>query len=226
MGSPADEKGRGPDEGPQTVVTISRGFWMSKYETTQAQYERIMGTNPSKFTGDPKRPVEMVSWTSASLYCEKLTAHERAAGRLPSKPAGYVYRLPTEAEWEYCCRAGTTNRFEYGDDPDYAQLVNYAWFSSNSDGQTHPAGVGKPNAWGLYDMHGNVWEWCLDWKGTAYSGGFSTDPKGASAGSIRVYRGGSYSSSDRQCRTACRGGVEPDATSDVIGIRTVLAPGR
>ncbi len=126
-----------------------------------------MGTNssyfqPPKYSADLQRPVEEVSWNDATNYCAKLTARERAGGRLP---AGYIYGLPMEAEWEYACRAGTTTRFSYGDDPNYTQLGNYAWYWENSGGKTHAVGQKLPNPWGLYDMYGSVWECCLDWYG-------------------------------------------------------------
>jgi formylglycine-generating enzyme required for sulfatase activity len=170
MGSPSTELDRYSNEGPQTQVTISQGFWMGKYEVTQGEYQAVMGSNPSAFPGDLQRPVEMVSWVDATNYCGKLTQQARKAGKLPS---GYVYRLPTEAEWEYGCRAETTTRFGYGDDPSYTRLGNYAWYDSNSGQTTYPVGRKQPNAWGLYDMYGNVWEWCLDWYGP-YPGGSVT----------------------------------------------------
>ncbi len=222
MGSPSTEKDRESFEGPQTVVTITKGFWMSNYETTQAEYQSVMGSNPSSFTGDPQRPVENVSWYDATNYCGKLTARERAAGRLP---AGYEYRLPTEAEWEYACRAGTATRFSYGDDLNYTSLGDYAWYSGNSGSQTHPVGKKLPNTWGLYDMHGNVWEWCQDWYGT-YPGGSVTDPRGPNTGSNRVGRGGSWHDGGRYCRTANRGGINPGYRSIDLGFRPALASGQ
>lgn len=170
MGSPDDEQDRQENEGPQTQVTLTREFWMGKYEVTQGEYEARTGSNPSWFNGnrgaqggadygfDSSRPVEQVSWEDALAYCNTLTTEERASGRIPSD---YAYRLPTEAEWEYACRAGTTTRFSYGDDPDYSLLGDYAWHRQNSDDRTHPVGQKLPNHWGLYDMHGNVFEWPL-----------------------------------------------------------------
>ncbi len=220
IGSPSTEPDRDSNEGPQTQVTISQGFWMNKYETTQEEYLGVMGINPSDFKGDNNRPVETVSWNDAADYCAKVTASELAAGRLPS---GYEYRLPTEAEWEYACRAETTTRFGYGDDPGYTRLGEYAWCSFNSGGTTHPVGVKKPNAWGLYDMHGNAWEWCLDWYG-AYPGGSVTDPRGPNTGSDRVFRGG-WGSNEVYCRSAFRYHYDPTGRHGDFGFRAVLAPG-
>jgi formylglycine-generating enzyme required for sulfatase activity len=223
MGSLASEQDRDSDEGPQTVVTITRGFWLGRYEVTQGDYAAVMAANPSHFQGDWDRPVERVNWKDATNYCGNLTAAERAAGRLP---AGYVYRLPTEAEWEYACRAGTTTRFSYGHDLNYSQLGNYAWYASNSGSTTHAVGLKPPNAWGLYDMAGNVSEWCLDWYG-GYLGGSVIDPTGAASGSDRVIRGGCWYSDGRDCRSANRGNYAPDGQlNSGIGFRAVLAPGQ
>jgi len=220
MGSPSTEVDRLSGEGPQTQVTISRGFWMSKYETTQEEYLAVMDTNPSHFNGDASRPVDTVSWNDATEFCAKLTASELAAGRLPS---GYSYRLPTEAEWEYACRAGTTTRFGYGDDLGYGELGQYAWYSDNSGQATHPVGLKKPNARGLYDMHGNVYEWCLDWSGP-YPGGSVTDPRGPITNPYPAIRGGCYIDMDRYCRSAFRGSGNPAYGRKALGFRPVLAP--
>ena len=141
-----------------------------------------------------------------------------------------MYRLPTEAEWEYACRAGTSTRFSYGDDIGYTNLTNYAWYRYNSDSQTHPAGQKLPNTWELYDMHGNVCEWCQDWFGN-YAGGIALDPQGPAVGSDRVFRGGYRSdcctwSDPWNCRSAFRGGDYPDQRICFVGFRAVLAPGQ
>ena len=181
MGSPDSEQGRNKSEGPQHEVVISKPFYMGVTEVTQAQYEAVMGTNPSNFK-DATNPVEMVSLTDATEFCKKL-----------SEKTGQAVRLPTEAEWEYACRAGSNTRFSFGDSDSI--LGDYAWWQSNSGGKTHPVGQKKPNAWGLYDMHGNVWEWCANWLGS-YSSGSATDPRGPGSGGYRVLRGGSWSSRD------------------------------
>ena len=197
---------------------------MSKYEVTQAQYKEVMGTNPSHFKGDLNRPVEKVRWAEAVAYCAKLTVQERAAGRLP---VGYEYRLPTEAEWEYACRAGTTTAFSFGNDE--SQLGEYAWYDANSGRTSHPVGQKKPNGWGLYDMLGNVVEWCQDKRLTAshgnYPGGSVTDPQGPPTGSRRLVRGGGWQVEAWYCRSADRGlSLVPGVRHGVVGFRPVLAP--
>lgn len=233
MGSPPDEVGRDSDEGPQTTVIISRGFWMGKYEVTQGEYEALTGSNPSWCNGDrtaagglnygidTNRPVELVSWLDAIQYCSALTQKERAANRIPPDS---LYRLPTEAEWEYACRAWTSTRFSYGDDPGYTNLANYAWFG-DVGGTTHPVGEKPANPWGLHDMHGNVWEWCQDWVGE-YAGGTALDPQGPdSSGSGRVFRGGGCSTLARSCRSASRNSSLSFNSFGNVGFRVVLAPG-
>jgi formylglycine-generating enzyme required for sulfatase activity len=169
--------------------------------------------------------VEQVSWNDATAYCAALTQRERVAGRIGTN---VVYRLPTEAEWEYACRGWTSTRFSYGDDPGYTNLTNYAWYGGNSGGTTHPVGQKLPNPWGLYDMHGNVWEWCQDWYGE-YAGGIAVDPRGLDSGSFRVIRGGSWASRDViawNCRSAIRDLSSPDIWDYHFGFRVVLAPGQ
>ncbi len=197
MGSPATEAGRGSDEGPQTQVTLTRGFFMGRYEVTQGEYEAVQGSNPSRWKGT-NLPVDQATWNDAVAYCQALTQRERSAGRLP---AGWEYRLPTEAQWEYACRAGTTTRFSFGDID--AGLEQYGWYTVNSGSRTHPVGGKQPNPWGLYDMHGNVWEWCLDWS-ESYPGGSVSDPTGPSTGSSRVFRGGGWRHVASNCRSAER----------------------
>lgn len=216
MGSSEGESDRDGDEGPQTEVTLTSGFWMGRYEVTQRQYLAVMGTNPSYYTGDLDRPVERVTWDDAVNYCAALTAQERATGRLPD---GWEYRLPTEAQWEYACRAGTTTQFSYGDDPAYAQLADYGWYDANSGSQTHPVGQKLPNPWGLYDMHGNVWEWCLDFYEDSLPGGSVADPVGPSSGSSRVYRGGCWEFPGQMCRSADRRRGAPSLTDRTLGFR-------
>ena len=167
-----------------------------------------------------------MSWHDAVAYCAALTERERAAGRIARNSE---FRLPTEAEWEYACRAWTSTRFSYGDDPGYTNLTNYAWYMDNSEGQTHPVGQKLPNPWGLYDMHGNVFEWCQDWFGD-YAGGIALDPQGPASGSDRVFRGGNWSYEDviaRNCRSAYRYiYFYPGGGDYGSGFRAVLATGQ
>jgi formylglycine-generating enzyme required for sulfatase activity len=222
MGSRTDELGRGGDE-TQHWVTLTKGFWMGVHEVTQAEYLAGAGSNPSFFTGDTNRPVESVSWNDAVAYCTMLTTAERAAGRIP---ADWEYRLPTEAEWEYCSRAGVRNtRFGYGDDIGETALGDYAWYGANGGGTTHPVEQKRANPWGLMDMHGNVWEWCQDWYG-AYPAGSATDPQGLGLSSNRVIRGGSWNYIAEDSRCAFRFGDIPGSTDNGIGFRVVLARGQ
>ena len=220
MGSPTNEADRDADEGPQTQVTLTYGFWIGQYEVKQIEYQPIMAQNASWFIGDPDLPVDTLTWDDGTNYCARLTEHERLAGRLP---AGYVYRLPTEAEWEYAARAGTTTRFSYGDDPGFTNLTNYAWYAANSGHQTHPVGQKQPNPWGLYDTYGNVEEWCLDWYGT-YPGGTVANPNGPASGSARVMRGGEYGMWGVACRSASRDQSMAQNWFPYMGLRVVLAP--
>jgi formylglycine-generating enzyme required for sulfatase activity len=223
MGSPSNEVDRVVVEGPQTAVTISRGFWMGSHAVTQGEYQPLMGNNPSFFTGDLSRPVETVYWFDATNYCWVLTQQERAAGRIPTNS---VYRLPTEAEWEYACRAWTSTRFSYGDDPGYTNLTEYAWYGDNSGGTTHPAGQKLPNTWGLYDMHGNLWEWCQDWWSVNHPGGIALDPQGPATGADHVIRGGDWHDFAWTCRSAVRASPNPASGNRRLGFRVLLAPGQ
>jgi len=217
MGSPDDEEGRWDDEGPQTTVTITKPFWLGETEITQAQWQSVMGNNPSVFKGEDL-PVESVSWNDAIAFCEKL--NQEYGNTLPP---GYHYTLPTEAQREYACRAGTSTRFYYGDDPGYIQLGEYAWYSENSGSKMHPVGEKLPNGWGLHDMHGNVWEWCLDRYSDTYPGGSVTDPFGPESGTYRVLRGGSWDNFARSCRSADRYGGAPGSSGDFLGFRVALS---
>ena len=220
MGSPANEQDRHADEGPQMIVTLTRGFFMGSREVTQGEYQVVVGGNPSFFTGDLNLPVEQVSWIDATDYSGRLTEQERTAGRLP---LGWVYRLPTEAEWEYAARAGTTTRFSFGDDLGYGLLGQYAWYGDNSGNTIHAVAGKRPNRWGLYDMNGNVWEWCSDWHGN-YPGGTVKDPHGAATGEERIIRGCSWDNGAANCRSAGRNSVGPDSRINDVGFRAVLAP--
>ena len=220
MGSPPGEVGRFLDkEEPQTQVALTRGYWMSRYEVTQGDFAAVMGFDPSLFAGDAQRPVEDVTWFDAVSFCSRLTARERAEGRLPEDVA---YRLPTEAEWEFAARAGTTTRFSYGDDPGYEQLRLYAWYGGNSGLRTHPVGVKLSNPWGLFDMHGNVFEWCSDWFGPL-PGNSVTDPQGPATGIDRIIRSGYWDSSPAFCRSAMRVHFPPSTRISYLGFRVVLA---
>ena len=221
MGSSSEERDRGLDEGPQTKVVIAQGFWMGKFEVTQREYMAVMGINPSHYTGDLNHPVDKVSWREAMEYCSRRAASEEAAGTLPE---GFFYRLPTEAEWEYACRAGTLTRFSFGDDHNYAMLGAYAWYNVNSDSATHPVGLKKANPWGLHDMHGNVWEWCLDhWNDSGADDGSSVSSSD-SRSSLRGARGGSWLYEGRFCRSANRDAYFPTNRCSDLGFRIVLAP--
>ena len=209
-------------------------YYLGIHPVTNAQYKRFVDVTghrpPDKADyGEPiwsgKRfpsekadhPVVCVSWDDAQDFIGKLNKREREASRLP---AGWEYRLPTEAEWEYACRAANQTAYSFGNDA--GSLGDYAWYNGNSGKQTHDVGSKRANAWGLHDMHGNVWEWCQDWY---YDGNDEsvTDPKGAAAGSYRVYRGGSWINSSEGCRSALRSGFSPSLRSYFLSFRLVMA---
>jgi len=228
MGSPDTEAERNPDEGPQTRVTISQRFFLSKYEVTQAQWEAVMGTNPSTCKGDPNLPVDTISWSDANQFCARLTQTVRQA--FEQWPEGFVFRLPTEAEWEYACRAGSTTPFHYGKGLDSSQANfdgnhPYQAWAGVDRGKTVPVSSFKPNDWGLYDMHGNVFEWCLDYYSPQYPGGSVTDYRGPASGSSRVFRGGGWAIRAKNCRAASRGNIAPELRINNVGFRLALAPG-
>jgi formylglycine-generating enzyme required for sulfatase activity len=200
MGSPVGEGE--DDERPRRLVTITKPFYMAVTETTQGQWESVMQSNPSEFRG-VNRPVEMVSWDDAVGFCEKIGA-----------------RLPTEAEWEYACRAGSEGSYCFGSGD--SRLGSYAWYKANSGGETHDVAGKRPNEWGLYDMHGNVWEWCQDGYGN-YPSHAQADPLVA-GGAHRVFRGGSWFSDASYCRSAYRYWPVPGFRDFNLGFRVVLAP--
>lgn len=224
MGSPTNELLRSTDESPQTKVILTHGYWIGKFEVTESEYLSLTGINPSFFPNNLTNPVSSVSWADATNYCALLTQREIAAGRIPP---GTAFRLPTEAEWEYAARAGTSTRFSYGDDPDASSLTNYAWYAVNAGLMVHPVGQKLPSPSGLYDTEGNVWEWCSDWYGPL-PGGIQVDPKGPASNSIglKVMRGGAYDYFDGDCRSARRLFFgAPTLTDTDLGIRVVLAVG-
>jgi len=221
MGSPATEEGREIDEGPQRAVTITKPFYIGTTEVTRGQWKAVMGTEPwegwDDVKDDPKRAASSISWDVAAAFCARLSQLiDRAVG------------LPTEAQWEYACRAGSTTRFSYGDDPDFSRLGEHAWYSYNaeSEGQdyAHKVGQKKPNAWGLYDMHGNVFEWCRDWYGWRYYSDMeSADPEDTTRADYRVFRGGSWCWAALSCRSASRHGSEPSLWLADCGFRVVVS---
>jgi formylglycine-generating enzyme required for sulfatase activity len=208
------------DEKPVHEVKISRGYWMGTCEITQAQWLALMGTDPSKYKGN-ELPVEMVSWHEVVEFCRKLTDRERKKGKLPD---GYVYRLPTEAEWEYAARGGIKSQgFKYPGSNDPEEV---AWHHPGSMDETHPVGTKRPNELGLYDMSGNVWEWCLDWYASDYyTKAPKIDPINNNHGdkTYRVCRGGSWGLYPTHCRSANRGGGTPTGRFYSYGFRVVLA---
>ncbi len=224
MGSPASEKDKLVNE-IHHKVTLTKGYYIGKYEVTQEQWEKVMGSNPSYFkNAGNSAPVENVSWNDCQDFCKKL---------------GFGFRLPTEAEWEYACRAGTATRFNTGDNEsdlavagwygkwyyDYEQKKFVEGTGGNSSNTTHPVGQKKPNALGIYDMSGNVWEWCQDWY-AEYPAGSAVDPVGPSSGSNRCLRGGSWNRHARYCRSANRCHDYPSGSYFSIGFRVVLPAGQ
>ena len=198
-------------EHPAHRVTLTQPFYMGKYDVTQEQYQGVIGTNPSNFPGKDN-PVEVVSWDDAQAFCKKVTEQTKDG-----------VRLPTEAEWEYACRAGTTTDFYSGDmDSD---LDRVAWYAANSKRTPHPVGRKEPNTFGLYDMHGNVWQWCLDlWDENYYVKSPTENPLGPDHGAARVMRGGSWRYIPVGCRSARRDWLDPDRRSYLIGFRVVVVP--
>ena len=215
MGSPEKEAGRYKDEGPAHNATIPHGFWMDRYEVTQEQFMVLMDSNPSSTDYTSDLPVNKVTWQEAREYCKRPTKQQRTRNTIPS---GYLYRLPTEAEWEYACRAGTENAYSYGDNK--VLLSQYGWWAENSNGQPKPVGRLTPNPWGFYDIHGNLFEWCLDTY-RAYPGGTAY----SDSGKMKIFRGGAYYCPSSILRSACRAEPQkPDYRWILGGFRVVLAP--
>lgn len=215
MGRYAGERDGYPDEAPQHEVTLTRGFWLGRHEVTKAQWQALMDTAPwegKKYVNDdPDTPALCISWHDAQAFVAAVNRH-----------TGQTFRLPTEAEWEYACRAGTTTRFYWGDDPEYRAIDDHAWWrrtALNTDAKfARPVGRKLPNPWGLYDMAGNVFEWCQDWYGP-YPNDPVTDPTGPDSGERKVERSGSWINIGGHCRSARRGHDHPDSAYDDLGFR-------
>ena len=218
MGSPPDEQGRSDLESPQHQVRISKPFYMAITPVTQKQWKAIMPQLPTasgKFIQiDDDNAMAMISWADANDFCRKLAAKTRQ-----------TVKLPTEAQWEYACRAGSQSRFYFGDDPDLSDLPDHAWFDKNIAGEQYPHRVAqkKPNAWGLYDMHGNVNQWCSDYQGP-YPAYPVTDPTGPATGTFRVFRGGSFMTDFKLCRDAARNRNTPTRRIIDNGLRIIVIP--
>ena len=234
MGSPPGESARRGDEA-QVRVTLTRGFWMAKFETTQGEWTRVMGALPARgpsveFGLGDRFPVYWVSYLDADAFCSSLTSRAIRSGSLPDT---WEFRLPTEAQWEYACRAGTTTATAFGDDLGHDQ-ANFSGDPLNGGRRltaarrATPVGAYPANRWGLHDMHGNIFEWCRDWYHTQLPGGVDPDLSGAKGvqnrdGSwSRVRRGGAWNDDGRFLRSACRLRYEPERSSDHIGFRCVV----
>jgi len=198
-----------PDERPIHPVTLTQPFYMGKFAVTQEQYQAVIGATPSHFKGKDN-PVEQVSWDDAQAFCKRLTEQTKQ-----------TVRLPTEAEWEYACRAGTTTAYHSGDSE--ADLARVAWYDGNSKSTTHPVGQREANTFGLYDMHGNVWQWCQDyWDENYFSKSSAENPQGPDQGAVRLLRGGSWGNILVYCRSACRFRRGPGNRSNFIGFRVMV----
>jgi formylglycine-generating enzyme required for sulfatase activity len=243
MGSPDDDREASADEKPRHEVRITRPFLLGKYEVTQEQYLEMMGVNPSSFSprgrskdqikaSDTRRhPVESISWMDAVAFCNRLSEkhgfepYYRIEKNTVTVSGSNGYRLPTEAEWEFACRAGSDTRWSFGGDT--RDLDQHAWHAGNSEDLTHPVGAKKPNAWGLFDMHGNVPEWCWDrYDARYYLKSPTSNPGGGGSGSTRCYRGGAWNSLGQQTRCAVRNtlGMNYSVVTAVVGMRVARDP--
>lgn len=207
MGSPENEKGHIRNE-TQHKVRLTQGFEMAETPVTQQQWQAVMGENPSKFKQFSDAPVENINWHDAMRYCEKLTADDEE---------GWHYQLPTEAQWEYACRAGTQGPYNVAK----TTLNELGWYDGNSEGATHSVKQKRPNGFGLYDMHGNVWEWCSDWYVSVLGCQSVTDPQGPESGAGRVIRGGCWYYDEYCCRSACRLRLDLGLRIARVGFRPV-----
>ena len=220
MGFLASERSQSSFFKKQFAVRLTKPFWLGKTEVTQGQFKKVMGTEPWVGQGGAQigedNAASHVDWNNATAFCQRLTDTDHKNGKLP---AGESYRLPTDAEWEYACRAGTQTKWSFGNDE--SQLGNYGWCSGNTgdvgQGYAHKVGLKKPNPWGLHDMHGNVREWCSDWYGEKLSGG--VDPVGPGGGSIRMGRGGSWGNFPDTGHSAFRNKFLPSARHGDLGFR-------
>jgi len=216
MGRYAGEQDSLEFEDHQHQVILTQGFWLGKYEVTKRQWQAVMGTVPwaahEYVLDDPDSPAVYVSWEDAQAFVAAVNMLGQG-----------TFSLPTEAQWEYACRAGTTTRFYWGDDPDYSQIANHAWYEQNAydAGELHAHVVRQklPNAWGLYDMSGNVWEWCLDWWEGSYSATTMTDPSGPPSGTRHVGRGGTWRHTPWGCRSSYRGNGNVPLQEGQLGFR-------
>ncbi|RJP30608.1 MAG: formylglycine-generating enzyme family protein [Candidatus Omnitrophota bacterium] len=225
MGSPEEMSARGEDESPQHRVTFTRKFFLSRYEITQAQWQAVMGTNPAFFK-EGNRPVEKVSWYDCIYFCNTLSlltnrfpVYDESDFSIHLSANGF--RLPTEAEWEYACRAGTTTHHHWENMAADSGMEDHVWYGNNAETQTHPVGLKLPNPWGIHDINGNVWEWCSNWYGP-YSAEEQIDPTGPEIGAQRCVRGGGWESDAFEIRSAWREKLEPGETFGNLGLRIVL----
>lgn len=200
----------------QQVITLTKRFWIGTHEISQKEYESVMGSNPSFFKGE-SLPVEKVKFDQAVAFCKALTLRDRWEGRIRQD---MIYRLPTEAEWEFACLGGATTPFSFGEE---SQTAEFVWAAENSGDKTQPVGQKKPNAWGLYDMHGNVWEWVVDWFAPHSKDTQLTDPEGPITGEHKVFKGGGWSHEAKFARATSRFMMAPDMGINFVGFRVVLS---